>query len=145
MGYVIFSSVVGFTPIFGYYTGTFNPLRLPLYAVLGVIDGLMAMLYVKTFYSVHDAFKRWRVNNYVKPVVGGGAVTGLIGLLFPEVLGTSYGWLNLAEFNVANAFISPVIALPPLIILVLLPFLKIVATSFSIGSGGVVAVSLLQA
>ncbi|BDR92395.1 chloride channel protein [Vulcanisaeta souniana] len=135
IGYVIFSSVTGFTPIFGYYMGTFNPLRLPLYAVLGVIDGLMAILYVKTFYSVHDAFKRWRVSNYIKPVVG-GAVTGLIGLLFPEVLGTGYGWLNLAEFNVANAFISPVIALPLLIILALLPFLKIVATSFSIGSGG---------
>mgnify|MGYP001772626894 FL=1 len=135
IGYVIFSSVVGFTPIFGYYTGTFNPLRLPLYAVLGVVDGLMAILYVKTFYTVHDSFKRWRVNNYVKPVIG-GVVTGLIGLLAPEVLGTSYGWLNLAEFNRVNAFISPLIALPPLVILAMLPFLKIIATSFSIGSGG---------
>ncbi|MGC8542862.1 MAG: chloride channel protein [Vulcanisaeta sp.] len=135
VGYVIFSSVVGFTPIFGYYTGTFNPLRLPLYAVLGVVDGLMAILYVKTFYSVHDVFKRWRVNNYVKPIVG-GAVTGLIGLLAPEVLGTGYGWLNLIEFNRVNAFVSPIIALSPLIILAMLPFLKIIATSFSIGSGG---------
>ncbi|WP_349681918.1 chloride channel protein [Caldivirga sp. UBA161] len=135
VGYVIFSSVVGFTPIFGYYIGVFNPLRLPLYIMLGVIDGLMAVLYVKTFYTVHDSFKRWRVNNYVKPVIG-GAVTGLIGLLAPEVLGTGYGWLNLVEFNRVNAFISPIVALPPLVILVMLPFLKIVATSFSIGSGG---------
>ncbi len=135
IGYVIFSSVVGFTPIFGYYTGAFNPTRLPLYAALGVVDGLMAILYVKTFYSVHDAFKRWRVSNYIKPVVG-GAVTGLIGLLTPEVLGTGYGWLNLAEFNRSDAFVSPIITLPSLIILATLPFLKIIATSFSIGSGG---------
>ena len=135
VGYVIFGSVVGFTPIFGYYIGSFNPLRLPLYVVLGVVDGLMAILYVKAFYTVHDSFKRWRVSNYVKPIIG-GAVAGLIGLLAPEVLGTSYGWLNLAEFNRVNAFISPIVALPPLVVLAMLPFLKIAATSFTIGSGG---------
>ncbi|ABW01025.1 chloride channel protein [Caldivirga maquilingensis] len=134
VGYSIFSSIVGFTPIFGYYTGVFNPLRLPLYAVLGIVDGLVAVLYVKTFYFIHDSFKRWRISNYVKPVIGGLA-TGLIGLLVPEILGTGYGWVNLAEFNNVNAFASPVL-IPPLMILILLPFLKIIATSFTVGSGG---------
>ena len=134
VGYSIFSSVVGFTPIFGYYTGVFNPLRLPLYAVLGIVDGLIAILYVKTFYFMHDSFKRWRISNYVKPVIGGLA-TGLIGLLMPEILGTGYGWVDLAEFNNVNAFTS-LILMPPLMILILLPFLKIIATSFTIGSGG---------
>ncbi|MFP3302955.1 MAG: chloride channel protein [Caldivirga sp.] len=133
VGYSIFGSVVGFTPIFGYYTGIFNPVRLPLYAVLGVIDGLFAVLYVKTFYAIHDAFKRWRISNYAKPVVG-GLLAGVIGLMAPEVLGTSYGWVNLAEFERLSLFTSPV--LPLIALLVALPFLKVLATSFTIGSGG---------
>jgi CIC family chloride channel protein len=133
VGYSIFGSVVGFTPIFGYYTGAFNPARLPLYAVLGVIDGLFAVLYVKTFYAIHDSFKRWRISSYAKPVVG-GLLAGIIGLVAPEVLGTSYGWVNLAEFERLSLFASPV--LPSTALLVALPFLKVLATSFTIGSGG---------
>jgi CIC family chloride channel protein len=133
VGYSIFGSVVGFTPIFGYYVGTFNPARLPLYAVLGIIDGLFAILYVKTFYAIHDLFKKWRINNYIKPAIG-GLLAGLIGLVAPEVLGTSYGWVDLAEFEKLSLFTSPI--LPLIALLVALPFLKILATSFSIGSGG---------
>jgi CIC family chloride channel protein len=133
VGYSIFGSIVGFTPIFGYYTGIFNPARLSLYVVLGIIDGLFAVLYVKTFYAIHDSFKKWRISNYAKPVVG-GLLAGLIGLMAPEVLGTSYGWVNLAEFEKLSLFTSPV--LPPIVLLVALPFLKVLATSFTIGSGG---------
>jgi CIC family chloride channel protein len=133
VGYSIFGSVVGFTPIFGYYTGAFNPARLPLYAVLGIIDGLFAVLYVKTFYAIHDSFKRWHISSYAKPVVG-GLLAGVIGLMAPQVLGTSYGWVNLAEFERLSLFTSPV--LPSIALLVALPFLKVLATSFTIGSGG---------
>jgi len=59
VGYSIFGSIVGFTPIFGYYTGVFDPVSLPLYVVLGIIDGLFAVLYIKTFYKIHDSFKKW--------------------------------------------------------------------------------------
>ncbi len=134
VGYLIFGSVFGFTPVFGYYPGEFNPSTLPLYLLLGVVDGLMAILYVKTFYSVNGFFRRMRISNYVKPLIG-GLVAGFIGLVAPEVLGTSYGWSNLAEFNRVYAFTS-LIPMPLLLLLILLPFLKILATSFSIGSGG---------
>jgi CIC family chloride channel protein len=133
VGYSVFGSVVGFTPIFGYYTGEFNPARLPLYLVLGVVDGLLAVLYIKIFYGIHDSFKRWRVSNYIKPMVG-GLLAGIVGVLAPQVLGTSYGWVNLAELGRLGLFTSPI--LPLTILLVLLPFLKILATSFTIGSGG---------
>ncbi len=33
IGYVIFGSIFGFTPVFGYYAEPFNPLSLPMYAV----------------------------------------------------------------------------------------------------------------
>lgn len=133
IGYTIFGSIFGFTPVFGYYTGTFNPLRLPMYAVLGAIAGLLAIVYVKTFYGIHSLFKKFRAPNHIKPLIG-GAITGLIALLAPEILGTGYGWINLVEYEKFNAFYSPFI--PILVLIVLLPILKIIATSFSIGSGG---------
>ncbi|MCI4462147.1 MAG: chloride channel protein, partial [Thermogladius sp.] len=133
VGYLVFGSVVGFTPIFGYYTGGFNPAWLPLFIVLGVVDGLLAVLYIKTFYGVHDSFKKWRVSNYVKPAVG-GLLAGLVGVLAPQVLGTGEGWANLAELGRVDLFTSPI--LPLTILLILLPFLKILATSLTIGSGG---------
>ncbi|BAB67520.1 chloride channel protein [Sulfurisphaera tokodaii] len=133
IGYTIFGSIFGFTPVFGYYTGTYNPLRLPMYAVLGVVAGLLAIIYVKTFYGIHSFFKKLRIPNYIKPLIG-GALTGLIALLAPEILATGYGWINLVEYERFNAFYSPLI--PVLILIFLLPILKIVATSFSVGSGG---------
>ncbi|BBG24814.1 Voltage-gated ClC-type chloride channel ClcB [Sulfuracidifex tepidarius] len=133
IGYVIFGSFFGFTPVFGYYLGTFSPFRLPMYAVLGLVSGVMAILYVKSFYGVQYVFKRLKISNYFKPVIG-GLIMGAIALVAPEVIGTGYGWINLTEYAKFNAFYSPV--LPLIVLLVSLPFLKILATSFSIGSGG---------
>lgn len=133
VGYVVFGVFFGYAPVFGTYAGNFLPESLPLFAVLGVVNGIIAILYVKTFYSVHNYFKRIRVNRYFKPVIGGLA-TGLLGLIAPEILGAGYGWINLVIYEKFDAFYSPV--LPPLLLLALLPFLKILATSFSIGSGG---------
>ncbi|QKR00177.1 chloride channel protein [Metallosphaera tengchongensis] len=133
VGYTIFGITFGFTPVFGYYTGAFNPLRLPLFAILGVISGLSAILYVKTFYGVNALFKRIPLPNLLKPAIG-GAMAGTVILVAPEVLGTGYGWINLAEFEKFSSFYSPL--LPVIALLVALPFLKIIATSLSIGSGG---------
>jgi len=132
VGYSIFGSIEGFTPIFGNYTGSFDPIRLPLYAILGLIAGLMGLFYIKTFYGVHDTFKRVRLSPYLKPVIG-GLLTGTIALLAPEVMATGYGWINLLEYEKFTEFYS---LLPVLYLLVLLPFIKVLATSLTIGSGG---------
>jgi len=133
IGYAIFGSIFGFTPVFGYYYEPFNPLRLPLYGILGLITGALAIMYVKVFYGVNSFFKKMRIPNHFKPMVG-AASTGAIALLAPEVLGTGYGWIDLMEYGRINTLYSPLI--PPLILIVLLPVLKILATSFSVGSGG---------
>ena len=133
ISYTIYGSVTGFSPILGYYTGAFNPLRLPMYAVLGLISGLVTILYVKTFYGVQSSFKRLKIPNHVKPAIG-GAIAGLIALLAPEVMGEGLGWISLVEYGKFSALYSPI--LPVLVLIVLLPFLKIFATSFTVGSGG---------
>lgn len=45
-------------------------MRLPLYALLGVISGLLAILYVKSFYGISGLFKRLKLPNHVKPMIG---------------------------------------------------------------------------
>ncbi len=133
IGYSIFGSFVGFTPIFGYYIGTFNPLRLPFYLILGVIAGLLAILYIKFFYKIRDIFHNLKVNKYLKPAIG-GLFVGIIALIFPEVMGVGYGWVQVFISNDIN--IIPTFGLPLILILIILPFAKIIATSLSIGSGG---------
>ena len=132
VGYSIFGSVVGFAPVFGSYTGAFNPAALPLYAVLGAAAGLVGLLYIRAFYGIHNAFKRLRVSPYLKPALG-GLLTGAIALLAPEVMGIGYGWINLLEYGRLGSLPS---ALPAVYLLALLPFLKIAATGLTVGSGG---------
>ncbi len=133
IGYSIFGSVVGFTPIFGYNLVPFNVLGLPLFALLGIVTGLLAIVYVKSFYFVHKRFASLKISNYAKPVMGAFAV-GMIALVFPEVTGVGYGWVQILMNGTLNQI--PTFGLPLLIILILLPFAKILATAFSIGSGG---------
>lgn len=132
-GYSIFGMFYGFTPIFGYYLAPFNPIRLPMYAVLGVIAGLMAILYPKFFYYVQDKFSEWKVNRYFKPAIGAIA-TGLIALLFPEIMASGYGWVQILMDQKFD--LLPTFGMPILLVLFAIPFIKIFATSMTIGSGG---------
>ena len=98
--------------------------EIPLYATLGVLCGVFAIIYVKTFYGIHNLFKRLRIPNHLKPAIG-GFLTGLIGLFLPSALGMGYGYVQeLIDGKLA------------LTVIVLTVIGKIVATSFSIGSGG---------
>ncbi|MGQ9719467.1 MAG: chloride channel protein [Nitrososphaerales archaeon] len=128
-GYTIFASVMGWTPIFGYVTKyTFTqPLELNFYAFLGVACGLVGILYVKTFYGLRALFKKLRIPRFLKPAFGGFLV-GLMAMFLPQIMSTSYGWLQLA---MDGNFV-----LLPFEIMLLLIFAKILATALSIGSGG---------
>ena len=133
VGYAIFGSIVGFTPVFGNNVISFNILGLPMYAVLGIVTGLLSIVYIKSFYGIHDRFKKLEISNYMKPVIG-AAVVGLLALIFPEIMATGYGWVQIMMNGSLQQI--PTFGVPLLIILILLPIVKIVATSFSIGSGG---------
>ncbi len=132
-GYSIFGIFYGFTPIFGYYLAPFNPIRLPMYAVLGIVAGLMAILYPKCFYHVQDKFSEWKVNRYFKPAIG-AIVTGLMALLFPEIMASGYGWVQILMDQKFD--LLPTFGMPLLLVLFAIPFIKIFATSMTVGSGG---------
>jgi CIC family chloride channel protein len=129
VGYSIFASFTGWTPIFGIMNqNAFNdPLDLPFYAVLGLICGLVGILYVKGFYGTRALFQRLSIPRFLKPALGGLAV-GIIGMFLPQVLGMGYGWLQIAMNG--DFALLPVTLIPIIIVA------KIAATSLSIGSGG---------
>lgn len=129
VGFSIFGSVEGFTPIFGVLEAHHfdHPLQLFYYALLGLVAGLMGRLYARSFYGTVRLTHRLPGHVMIKPAVA-GILVGLIGLAFPAALGTGYGLLqegmNTGLPDEALWFILA------------LPLVKILATSLSIGSGG---------
>ena len=136
VGYVVFGSFTGFTPIFGNVTQyAFNPYNLVLYAILGILCAGVGRLFTVSFYSTKKCFERINIPKFLRPMIGAGIV-GVIGIFFPEILGLGYGFL---QFSINGSFSSlPVnyLAMPIVLLLLLLVFLKIFATSLTVGSGG---------
>jgi chloride channel protein, CIC family len=129
VGYSIYGGFYGYVPIFGDLgqLGFNRPVQLIYYAMLGLVCGLGGLLYRSCFYGTISLFHRIHIPPWVKPAIGGFLV-GCIGLLIPGALHTGYGWVQL---TLSNSIFNI-----PLWMILLLPIAKIVATSFSIGSGG---------
>jgi chloride channel protein, CIC family len=137
IGYIIFASYAGFTPIFGTgltYAFT-EPRNLLIYAALGIICGAVGRLHTFTFYSVKAVFSSLPVTRYLRPAIG-GAVAGVIGIFFPQVLGLGYGFLQILINGNLALVTTNYVALPLFGVLVAVVLLKIVATAFTVGSGG---------
>jgi len=97
---------------------------IPYYFVFGLLTALAGWLFIKVLYKSEDIFDSLKIPEYFKPAIG-GLLIGLIGLYFPQIFGVGY--------EVIESSINGGIALSVIIILV---FLKIIATSITLGSGG---------
>ena len=130
VAYSIFGAVEGFSPIFGTQArfGFSNPAQLPWYALIGLVCGLVGLLYIRNFYGLTAWFGRWRMPRALRPAIAGFAV-GCIGLILPGALGTGYGFVQVGLDRQTLLGMD-------LWIILALPFAKILATSLSIGSGG---------
>ncbi|MFZ5997018.1 MAG: chloride channel protein [Nitrospirota bacterium] len=98
--------------------------EIPLYLLLGLIIGIIAIVYIRVFHQVKDEFASIKMPFQAKPVLG-ALIVGSIGIFFPHVMGNGYEYI---EEALSGQIIFPVIAL--------LIFLKIIATSVTLGSGG---------
>ena len=130
VSYVVYGFADGFTPIFltaGHFQFT-SPVQLVWFAIVGLACGLVGLLYARGFYGLDAWFSRMRLARMLRPALGGVCV-GLIALFLPEVLGTGYEWIQVA-------FTRQALLSVPLVVVLILPFARILATGLSIGSGG---------
>lgn len=135
VSYTVFAYFFGWAPLFSmpadcvYNSG----LRLLPYFVLALAVTFGARFYINFFRATEMKFATMRLPRPVKIAIG-GLLTGLIGFVFPDILGTSYSIIqsslalsgktasetgSLAIAGFAGFF-----------------FLKAIATSFTVGSGG---------
>lgn len=142
---VVLSSVTA-TTISRYYFGDFPQFSIPQYAIvshwefffypiLGVLCGVVALTFTKTLYTLEDWFEAIPIPEWIKPAIGGALLGGLFTLV-PEVFGVGYGAMNLALTNSMS-----------LTLLFMLIFIKILASSITLGSGasgGIFAPSLFM-
>lgn len=131
--YVTFASVEGSSPLFSFVsprTG-FTLEDLILSAVLGIMIGIVAVVFSKFFHLVHRNLPKTGLPPISKYLIG-GAVLGVIALLVRFAYGSPYtfgpGYFVIQE-GLSGAFTIQFIAA----ILVL----RMVATAFTLGSGGV--------
>ncbi|KAA3656926.1 MAG: chloride channel protein, partial [Calditrichaeota bacterium] len=94
------------------------------YAVLGILAGLVAWLFIKSLHNVEEFFDKFKYPIYVKTMIG-GLIVGLIGNFIPHIYGVGYDTMDSAlRGNMLGET------------LLMLVFAKIIATSVSLGSGG---------
>ncbi|MGB3091949.1 MAG: chloride channel protein, partial [Candidatus Zixiibacteriota bacterium] len=98
--------------------------EMPMYIGLGLLAGIFSVLFIKVLYKSEDIFEALKIRNSLKPALG-GLILGIIGLFYPQVFGVGYEAINAALHEEALIWV-----------LFLLVFMKIAATSLTLGSGG---------
>jgi CIC family chloride channel protein len=98
--------------------------ELGLCLILGLLAGIVSTTLIQTLYYIQDLFSKISLHPVFKPALGGLAV-GVMGLFYPQVLGMGYEVITDA-LNSNLAFN----------LLLILFFLKILAFSLTLGSGG---------
>ncbi|MEB3774641.1 MAG: chloride channel protein [Desulfurococcales archaeon] len=102
-----------------------RPGTITLLLGIGVLTGLMARVFVRTFYWVAGTFDKAGIPKPLKPALG-GLLAGVVAFIFPGVMGQSY-WI-VSDILEGVSYGAAV--------LVAVSLAKIAATSFSVGSGG---------
>ncbi len=95
------------------------------YALLGIAAGVVSVGFSKTLHGLERLFERYApIKTHWQPILGGLAV-GLIGFFFPQILGCAYSPITQA---IQGQFLWQT--------MLALLVLKIIATAFTLGSGG---------
>ena len=109
--------------------------EIPLYVVLGLVLGVLAVLFIRVLDASEDLFDRWRINNLLKPTIG-GLLLGGVAIFYPQVLADGYQTIHLTLYGNLEVWL-----------MLLLVFMKLIATSLTLGSGnsgGIFAPSLFM-
>jgi CIC family chloride channel protein len=98
--------------------------EIPLYIALGIIAGLVGVGFTTCLYGTEDFFDSIKLPEYTKAALG-GLFIGFIGIFFPQIFGVGYDSIEMALLEKTAWYI-----------ILCLIFVKFLATSVTIGSGG---------
>lgn len=102
-----------------------SPYEIGLYTVLGVLCGIIAVIFIKVlYYSEYIFDNKLKIPEYLKPALG-GLIIGVLALKVPHILGLGYESINEALQGRMVWYVALVLI-----------FVKIFATSVTLGSGG---------
>ncbi|MEE8423208.1 MAG: chloride channel protein [Thermodesulfobacteriota bacterium] len=98
--------------------------EVSFYTVLGIIIGLLALLFIFILSRMEDGFEGIGIPVYLKTAIG-GLLLGSIGIFFPHVFGNGYETIDMSLIGQLSWYL-----------LLALLFMKMLATSLTLGSGG---------
>ncbi len=111
-----------------------HPIEFGIYALLGLIGGLVSVVFIKTLLKMRERFLSMpRTTRWLQPVVG-GLVVGVLSLMVPEVLGVGYNWVGDA--------LNGSMAIQLMAILVVLKLIAVTTSYASGNAGGIFGPSL---
>lgn len=139
------SSVTAYL-VYTFYAGTepflnvsglssFHFSEIIFYLILGVLCFSFGFLFIKGFNDAKAFINRINIPSYIKPAIG-GLLTGAIALVIFEVAGTGSSFLESAIHGRMPDFFGGGVWFELLLSLLIIAFVKIVATTLTIGSGG---------
>jgi CIC family chloride channel protein len=102
-----------------------NPfVEMPLYSLMALIIGLIAVFHIKVFYYIRDKYEILPIHPQLKPITGAFLI-GCIAIFYPQIMGDGYNFIETVLNGEGN-----------ILLLFALIFLKILATAITLGSGG---------
>jgi len=111
-----------------------HPLEFLIYAVLGVVGGLVSVAFTKLLLEMRERFRRMPASTQWFQPVAGGLVAGLIAWRLPQVLGVGYGYVGDA--------LNGKMALQLMALLVVFKLLAVTTSYASGNAGGIFGPSL---
>lgn len=124
MSTVVSRALLGNTPAFAVPPYALRSAwELLFYVALGLLIGLLAPLFIHTHFRIKDRFEGLRLHPLAKPVFGGFLV-GVIGIVFPQVFGNGYEFMETVLHGDGVWWLLAGLVL-----------FKAVATSITLGSG----------
>lgn len=134
LAYTVFALFFGWQPLFTIAPYDFdNALKLLPYLILSLAVALGAKFYILVFRKTESFCRAWQMPVWAKPAIG-GLLTGAIGFFLPEILGSGYGIIQ--QTLAVQSPLAERFGTLSLATLWLVFFGKILATSFTVGSGG---------
>ena len=112
-----------------------SPIKFVCYTLLAFIIAAAVRFGIMFFRQTEIAFRKLRWKPWAKPLTG-GLIVGVIGLFFPQILSSGYGYIQQTLQSNQAVWDSPYFGPHLIILLLTLGVLKAIATSFSVGSGG---------